>query len=57
MVRVGDCVLINGKIKTKITAFFLLEDGQWYIGYKKSNGKREFFLESDENFRIVYIER
>ena len=53
MVRVGDHILINNRIKAEITALFLLADGRWYIGYIKSNGKMGFFLEGDEEFCIV----
>jgi hypothetical protein len=53
MVRVGDNILVNGKIKAKITELFLLADGRWYIGYRRSNGKMDFFLEGDEVFRVI----
>ena len=53
MVRMGDRILINNRIKAEITALFLLADGRWYIGYKKSNGKMGFFLEGDEDFSVI----
>jgi hypothetical protein len=53
VVRVGDRILINGRIQAEITALFLLADGRWFIGYKQLNGKTGFFLEGDEKFCVV----
>jgi len=53
MVKVGDCILINGTILAEITALFLLADGHWYIGYMQSNGKMGFFLEETKNSKLL----
>jgi ethanolamine utilization protein EutQ (cupin superfamily) len=55
MVKVGDMILINAKVKAVVTTLFEVENGnRWFIGYKKTtDGSFGFFLEGDEEFKVI----
>ena len=53
MVKVGDLILINEKTEAVVTTLFKVEGGRWFIGYQQSNGHMGFFLDGDEDFKII----
>jgi hypothetical protein len=54
MVRVGDTILINNKIKAIVTALLRIEkEGRWVIGFEQPDGTTSFIIEGNEKFSIV----